>query len=87
MPFCVFRNPRKPSRGCLRDTNEFDVEWIVDHRGNMTHMSDKEYLVKWLGYDDFENRWLPLAELRDSSILHEYLRNNNMRHLIPRKHR
>ena len=86
-PFRYSETHVNPREVALRDTNEFVVERIVDHRGDMIHMSDMEYLVKWLGYDDSENRWLPHAELRDNSVLHEYLRNSNLRHLIPRKHR
>ena len=40
-------------------------------------------MVKWVGYDDAENLWLPWSELRNNPILHEYLRNKGMSNLVP----
>ena len=46
-----------------------------------------EFLVKFLGYDEEYNLWLPWAELRDNRDLHQHLLNNRMRSLIPIKFR
>ena len=86
-PFVYSETRIDPKDVALRDTNEFVVERIVEHRGKTNRMSDMEYLIKWLGYDDFENRWLTHAELRDNTLLHEYLRTKNLTHLIPRRYR
>jgi hypothetical protein len=42
------------------EDNVFEVERIITHRGN-NHQ--KEFLVKWLGYDDSENTWEPETNL------------------------
>ena len=51
--FWVFRDPCKTREVAQHDTYDFVVEWIVDHRGDISHMSDMEYVVKWWGYNDF----------------------------------
>ena len=50
-------------------------------------MHNMEYLVKWVGFPDSDNTWLPHAELRDNEYLHAYLREHGLAHLIPRRHR
>ena len=44
------------------------------------------FKVKWQGYeghpDEFED--LPWSELRNNSVLHDYLRQNGMSTLIPK---
>ena len=68
----------------------FDVEAVLDHVGDPPpngKKSEMEFLVKFLGYDEEYNLWLPWAELRDNRALHHYLRDNRMRSLIPNKFR
>lgn len=42
------------------EDNEFEVEKIVSHRGPPRR---REYLIKWLGYDESENTWEPQKNL------------------------
>ena len=70
----------------LRDTHEFLVERILSHKGDLKRMHSMEYLVKWVGFPDSDNTWLPHAELRDNEYLHAYLREHGLNNLIPRKH-
>jgi hypothetical protein len=42
------------------EENEFEIEKTLARRGN-NHQ--KEFLVKWLGYDDSENTWEPETNL------------------------
>ena len=39
---------------------EYEVEKVVDAR---TVKGCKQYLVKWKGYEDFDNTWIPEAEM------------------------
>ena len=41
----------------------WEVEQIVDKR---KHRGRVQYLVKWVGYPDHENTWLPLSNLRQA---------------------
>jgi hypothetical protein len=45
---------------------EWAVEKIVDERKRGRRI---EYLVKWVGYGDEENRWLPRRKLIDCVAL------------------
>ena len=48
----------------INDHEEFEVECILDHR---THRHQSEYLVKWLGYPDYDASWEPAAHLEHAS--------------------
>ena len=45
--------------------NEFELEKIVNHRGPITRRS---YLVKWKGYPEDENSWVPRSNLHPQTI-------------------
>jgi hypothetical protein len=63
----------------------FTVESISAHSGDTR--TNSEYLVKWAGYDNTHDLWIPYKELRDVVVLHEYLFENNLKNLIPTQHR
>ena len=42
--------------------------------------------LRWLGYDESEDSWLPWSEVRNVPALHTYLRENGMTKLIPKEH-
>jgi hypothetical protein len=58
--------PRPPP--ILLDTGEeeYEIEVILDKR---IHRRQPQYLVKWFGYGDEHNQWLPLKELGHSMDL------------------
>ena len=70
-----------------RDYLEFFVETILEMTGNPKRCTDLQFLVKWVGYDDSYNSYEPWKNLRDLSVLHEYLTSNNLTRLIPKKFR
>ena len=45
--------------------NEFELEKIVSHRGPVTSRS---FLIKWKGYPESENSWVPRSNLHPQSI-------------------
>jgi transposase InsO family protein len=68
-----------------RDHMEFFVETIIEHKGDVKNKKDLFFLVKWLTFDDSHNSWEPYSLLRDTAKLHEYLKNQNLKRLIPQK--
>jgi hypothetical protein len=90
-PYYFDANHTSPRDAAMRDVlTLFDVEAVLNHTGlppPRGKKSEMEFLVKFLGYDEEYNLWLPWAELRDNRALHQYLLNNRMRSLIPSKFR
>ena len=77
-----------PRDAALRDVlTLFDVEEVLDHRGDKKKRKELEFHVKFLGWGAEHNLWLPYSELRDNRALHTYLLNNRMRSLVPNKFR
>jgi hypothetical protein len=70
-----------------KDYQLYVVDSILEHIGDPKHYSQMEFKVRWKGYDDTFNRWLPWRELIHNSILHKYLFENGLKRLIPKKHR
>jgi transposase InsO family protein len=69
-------DPETPLQRTFRyeteEDNVFQVEKIIAQRGN-NHQ--KEFLVKWLGYDDSENTWEPETNLTNcQQLLAQYRR-------------
>jgi hypothetical protein len=72
-----------PSDVASRGDESFMVDEIIDHTGNGDRASDMDFKVRWKGYDESEDLWLPWKELRLNQALHEYLRAKNLHRLIP----
>ena len=87
-PFLFDSNYVDPKEVAMKDAiSTFTVESILRHEGNKRRVSSLDFLVRWQGYGEAEDLWLPWKELRDNSILHQYLAANNMKGLIPQSHR
>ena len=69
------------------DKEEFIVEEILAHRGNIQRKTSLEFLVRWLGYELEDNTYEPWNNLKDNSILHDYLRKHNLAKLLPASHK
>ena len=57
---------REPDGIELDEDTEFEVDRIVTH---VTRQGNVFYLVKWVGYDDSHNQYLPESALATSSRL------------------
>ena len=68
-----------------RDYLEFFIEKIIAMSGDVKRPSTLDFYVKWLGYDDTYNLWLPWKDLRTTEILHSYLRNHKLAYLVPKQ--
>ena len=62
----------------------FTVEKIIEHTGTAKNRKELFFKVRWLGYNDKYDKWLPFKDLRHNSILHGYLEKNRMKSLIPK---
>ena len=84
-------NRTDPETIARRDyESTFVVERIIRHSGDTKLRKSLDFLVRWEGYDEAEDLWLPYRELRDNPALHRYLDDSNdrtLRNLIPIRHR
>jgi hypothetical protein len=67
-------------------TNPLDIarKEILEMAGDPKKCSTLDFLIKWVGYDDTYNLWLPFSEIRETDTLHSYLQENNLNKLAPR---
>ena len=63
----------------------FEVQEIMSHRGDLQYRTKIEFLVRWTGYGEEDDLWLPYSELRDNVATHTYLLTINKKNLIPLK--
>ena len=85
-PFYYDELQTNPFDVAAKDLDEEVVEAIVDHTEH-PQKSQMEFQVRWLGYDERHDSWLPWKALRDNTVLHKYLFDHGMAKLIPREHR
>ena len=71
----------------LRDREEFFVEKILAHRGDVCRLKTLAFHIKWRGFDESFNSWEPWANLRETEMLHRYLIVHGLQKLIPAKFR
>jgi hypothetical protein len=87
-PFRFDPNKVDPELIAFRDKNEFEVERIIDHSGDLSKSKTHwDFLVRWKDYPPEEDRWLPWKELRNNPHLHSYLNDNGLAKFIPKEHR
>jgi predicted SprT family Zn-dependent metalloprotease len=60
------------------------VEKIIEHSGTKNKKSEMDFRVRWLGFGESQDLWLPWKELRLNPALHDYLRQNRMASIIPK---
>ena len=66
---------------------EFVVESIHGHRGDRTRRRTIEFKVRLSGFGESCDSWEPYKALLHVDKLHEYLRANRMKTLIPGEHK
>ena len=77
-----------PVEVALQDNEEFVVEKILGHQGNINDKTNMRFLVQWKGYGEESNSWEPWYDqgtgLRDNEVLHQYLREHKWGFAIPK---
>jgi hypothetical protein len=67
--------------------HEFIGESILGNRGDRNRRSTLQFNVRWSGIDDSSDSWEPYKAPMHVDKLHDYLRANAMKTLIPREHK
>ena len=65
--------PEPPPPEILDDELEYEVEKILDSRISRRKL---QYLVKWKGYNDSHNQWIPWYNLQADDLIDEYHRTH-----------
>ena len=73
-----------PQLTANKDAQQWDVDFIVDHAGDSSHRKELFFRVRWLGHDELSDTWEPYSNLRHNTKLHDYLRANKLKKLIPK---
>ena len=77
-----------PQAAALKDEGAFLVESVRAHRnGSRRSRGDLEFHIKWVGYDLEETDWHPWNKFYANAVVHQYLRDNHMATLIPKRFR
>ena len=71
--FCYYERYVDPRDIALRDREEFFVEKILAHRGDVCRLKTLAFHIKWRGFDESFNSWEPWKNLRETEMLHRYL--------------
>ena len=82
-PFDFDPQRTDPRQVAMADDQEFEIEDIIAHRGNLNQKSTLEFRVRWLGYDESADTWEPWKNVRTTEQLHRYLKNKGLQRHIP----
>jgi transposase InsO family protein len=82
-----FSATTSPREIALTDEQQWDIERIVGHHGDLQKKSTLEFLVKWTGLTEDFNRYLPWKELFYSTQLTDYLHEIGQQKLLPKNRR
>ena len=74
-----------PVKIAMCDEQFYEVEKVLDHRGQFNKKDILFFKVKWLGYNDGDNTWEPWKNLRNNIELHKYLKNKKLQAHIPKE--
>ena len=55
------------------DDKEYEIEKILNHRGKLQM---REYLIKWKGYSEKDNLWIPASQIMTPQCITEYWKKN-----------
>ena len=68
---------------------EYVIEKILDHVPKEVNYRTKKgelfFLVQWEGFNADHNSWEPWENLRSVGLVHDYLRKNKMKFVIPKR--
>jgi hypothetical protein len=74
-----------------KDLKEFIVEEILDHEPQRQASRNRKhlvFLVKWQGYGEEANEWVPWKNLTNNSVCHAYcLKTYGLKSLVRKEYR
>jgi hypothetical protein len=77
-----------PEEVAYKDNQFFEIEEILNHKGNFSKLKKVQFFTKFSGFDDSLNSWLPWnKETRRNIKVHEYLIRKNFQYIIPIEYR
>jgi len=84
-PFYYDPNVTNPREIANKDQQAFDIDRIMEHRGNKYQTSTLKFKVLWMPVNNQlpEITWEPYKSLRSTAALHKYLNENKLKMLIP----
>jgi hypothetical protein len=62
----------------ITQDKSYEVEAILNHRGED---SNRQYLVKWKGYDTAHNSWEPVGNFDDVAVIDKYWQRKEERRM------
>jgi hypothetical protein len=86
-PFLFDPERTSPHTVAQHNEQEFVIESVLGHRGDRNRRSTMEFHVRWAGYGEAHDSWEPFKALLHTDKLHDYLRANHMKTLIPKAHK
>ena len=86
-PFNYDLDRTSPLTVAQHNEQEFVAESIISHHDNPNKRSTMEFKVRWAGFGESCDTWEPYKALVHADKLHDYLRTNAMKTLIPREHK
>ena len=82
-PFYYNPDEVDPEDIAFRDKDEYVVEAIVDHSGIKGRpRASYDFKVRWQGYSEEWDQWLPYEELKDNNQLHLYLWEHGLKSFL-----
>jgi hypothetical protein len=76
-----------PTEEALKDSQEFVVERVLQHKGTLAKKSCNKqqltFLIRWLGYDEKYDTWAHYENMKNILAVHKYLHEKGADHLIP----
>jgi hypothetical protein len=82
-PFYWDKNTTTPLNVAARDSQEFVVEDIIDHRTNPVDGTIL-WRVRWDGYSETDDTWEPFNNLRNVEKFHTYCQRQKLFQYLPR---
>ena len=84
-PFDFDPKHTNPTEVARHDTDEFEVETILQHTGDFSRKHSLQFQVQWKGYGPEHNTWEPWSSVRDNTNLHSYLKKLKLQKWIPKR--
>ena len=83
-PYRYDPNETDPRQTANLDSETWDVERIIRHKGEFKSKSSLSFQVRWSGFSAEHDTWEPWSSVRNTEAMHKYLREKNLAKWIPK---